>query len=240
MSLRIGAIADIHVGRSSFLSYANIFNAIGIHADVLLLCGDLTHNGYPQEAEKLVQELSGCTIPKLAVLGNHDFHQNKQQEIKNILRNGGIICVDDEPFEFKQIGFTGVKGFGGGFGLHMLGMFGEEEMKDFAREAIAQAEALEVHLEELEHERITKKVVLTHYSPIVDTIVGEPLEIYPFLGTSRLEEVIDRFHVASVFHGHAHFGSPEGKTLTGVPVYNVSLPVREKISKKMPYMVVEI
>jgi Icc-related predicted phosphoesterase len=239
MAIKIAAVGDIHVGRSSFVTYTQLFEEIAKKADILMMCGDLTHNGLPQEAEQLSKQLSSIRIPKLAVLGNHDHHQHKQTEIKQILRSGGIIFVDDEPYQHTTIGFTGVKGFGGGFGSHTLGMFGEEEMKDFAREAIAQAEALEVNLEELEHEKVAKKIVLLHYSPIVETIKGEPLEIYPFLGTSRLEEVIDRFRVSYVFHGHAHFGSAMGNTRTGVPVYNVSIPVREKISQEYPFLIIE-
>lgn len=240
MKLRIAAMADIHVGKNSFTSYTDTFKAIGTKAEVLLLCGDLTHNGFPEEAKKLVDQLKECSIPKLAILGNHDYHQNKQEEIKKILQAGGVVLVDDEPFKMQKIGFTGIKGFGGGFGSHTLGMFGEEEMKDFAREAIAQAEALEVNLEQLEKEQVIKKIVLLHYSPIIDTLKGEPLEIYPFLGTSRFEEVIDRFNVTYVFHGHAHFGSPEGKTLKNIPVYNVSIPIMKKLFKDAPYRILEL
>lgn len=237
-SVKIAAISDIHVTERSHAKYQELFRRISKEADVLLFCGDLTDHGHVEEAEVLKSELQACTIPKIAVLGNHDFETGHQEEIKSILRSGDLILLEDEEYMYEDIGFAGVKGFGGGFGKFMLGAFGEKATKAFVDEAVYEQEQLEVHLDKIDH--MNKKVVLLHYSPTPTTLTGEPLEIYPFLGSTRLEEAIDRYDVSVVFHGHAHYGSPEGKTMKGIPVYNVAYPLMQKHFPDKPYRLIEL
>jgi Icc-related predicted phosphoesterase len=189
---------------------------------VLLLCGDLTDRGFPEEARALVRELHPTRVPMLAVLGNHDYESGHADEVRATLTDGGIQVLDGEAQEVAGVGFAGAKGFCGGFGPRALGPFGEEAIKQFVHAAIDEALKLEAALQRL---RTAQRVVLLHYSPIEDTVRGEPPAIYPFLGSSRLEEPIDRYQVTAVFHGHAHYGALEGRTKAGVPVYNVALPL---------------
>lgn len=236
--VRIAALADIHVTERSHTKYQNIFREISSNADVMVLCGDLTDHGLATEAEILRDELQACTIPKVAVLGNHDFENNQDKQIKQILRAGNLILLEDEEYIYEAVGFAGVKGFGGGFGRHMVGAFGEHAMKDFVEETIREVEKLENGLNKIDHAE--KKVVLMHYSPIPTTLQGEPPEIYPFLGCSRFEEVINRYDVSVVFHGHAHYGSPEGKTSTNIPVYNVAYSLLENQKEPLQYKLVTL
>lgn len=239
-SVRIAAVADLHVGRTMQwnIDYDLLFSHIANHTDVLLLCGDLTDHGTVDEAKQLGQYLGKYTFVKLAVLGNHDVTANESEKVKRALKEYGVVFLDETVYEIHNVGFAGVKGFGGGYGRHTLGGFGEKPMKDFVKEAISEAEALEIALDNVGH--CNKKVVALHYSPIIQTNKGEPLEIYPFLGTTRLEEVIDRHDVQLVFHGHSHFGSPHGKTTKGADVYNVSLPVMQKLYQQKAYRIVEL
>jgi Icc-related predicted phosphoesterase len=234
--LRIAAMADIHIHQNNLGSFKDIFTLLNERADVLALCGDLTDHGHIEEAQMLISEIQVCQIPILGVLGNHDFASGQQEEIKKIL-SPAMLLLDEEPQEIKGVGFAGIKGFGGGFGTHMLGFFGEDGMKNFVQEAINETLKLETDLNKLQ---TPKKVVLMHYSPLRDTVIGEAEEIFPFLGSSRLVEPIDNFDVSAVFHGHAHFGSPEGKTLKGIPVYNVSILVRKKIKESEPFLIIEV
>jgi Icc-related predicted phosphoesterase len=192
----------------------------------------------PQEAERLVVELRSCRIPVVAVLGNHDYQSGQAEEVKKILREGKVVVLDEtETFELKGVGFAGAKGFGGGFDKHMLTPFGEEPIKHFVSEAVNEALRLEVALNSL---RTEKTVVVLHYAPIAATVAGEPPEIFPFLGSSRLAETIDHFDVDVVFHGHAHHGSFQGRTTKGIPVYNCCLQLVEKICPEQPFALVEV
>lgn len=235
--IRIAAMADIHVREGGAVSYQDIFSKISQEADALLLCGDLTHHGLPAEADLLAKELSACKIPVLCVLGNHDYDQGYEHQIKQILTQSRVMVMEGDSYEIQGVGFAGVKGFGGGFEKYMLSSFGEIHAKKFVDAAIAESMGLEKALSSLETE---KKVVLLHYSPIRETIQGEPLEIYPFLGCTRLLEPIERFEADVVFHGHAHGGSPEGKTPRGTPVYNVAHPLMMRLSPGKPYKIVEV
>jgi Icc-related predicted phosphoesterase len=223
--IRIAGMADLHVHKAHHGLYRQMFTHVAERADVLCLGGDLTNLGLPEEAENLAADLSVLKIPVLAVLGNHDYQSGKAGQVRDILRRASVTFLDeDETVELGRVGFAGVKGFGGGFASHMLGSFGEDETKRFVTEAVNEALALENALARvMAAPGIDRGVVLLHYSPIAETVKGEPLEIYPFLGCSRLAETIDRFNVAVVFHGHAHHGSPHGKTPRGVPVHNCSL-----------------
>jgi uncharacterized protein len=236
--LRVAALGDLHIHQNPSTSLQGLFEQISQHADVLALCGDLTHLGLPQEAERLVGELRSCRIPVVAVLGNHDYQSGQAEEVKKILRDSKIVVLDEtETFELKGVGFAGAKGFGGGFDKHMLTPFGEEPIKHFVSEAVNEALRLEVALNSLRTERT---VVVLHYAPIAATVAGEPLEIFPFLGSSRLAETIDHFDVDVVFHGHAHHGSFQGRTTKGIPVYNCCLQLVEKICPEQPYALVEV
>ena len=237
-SLRVAAIGDLHVHQNSPDSLQPLFEKISQVADVLALCGDLTHLGLPPEAEKLANDLRACKIPVVAVLGNHDYQSGQQEQIKKILCAAKVNLLEEtETFEVKGVGFAGAKGFGGGFDKHMLTPFGEESIKHFVNEAVNESLRLEVALNGL---RTEKTVVVLHYSPIAATVLGEPPEIFPFLGSSRLAETIDHFDVNAVFHGHAHHGSYAGKTTKGTPVYNCCMQLMARAHPDQPFALVEI
>lgn len=227
----------MHVGDTMHGAYQDLFQKITSEADIFLMCGDLTQHGLESEAKVLAEDLRSVTIPKLAVLGNHDFESSADHEIKSILKDAGVVFLDEESYEINSIGFTGVKGFGGGFGPYMLSYFGEKETKAFVQAAIDETQQLEIGLGKLSH--VSKKVVVMHYAPIYQTLIGEDTAIYPFLGATRFEEVIDRFGAQLVFHGHAHFGSPHSQTAKGADVYNVAYPLMMRLHKKKPFSVIE-
>jgi Icc-related predicted phosphoesterase len=236
--LRIAAMADLHVSKSSHGAFQPLFAQISQAADVLLLCGDFTDYGLPDEARVLIRELAAAKVPIIAVLGNHDYEAGKAHEIRQILADGGVTVLDGEATEVYGVGFAGVKGFAGGFGRGALGPWGEHAIKAFVQEAIDEALKLETALARL---RTQKRVALLHYSPIRGTVEGEPPEIFAYLGSSRLEEPINRYRVSAVFHGHAHRGTPEGRTSTGVPVHNVSMPLLTRINpQRPPFLIVEV
>jgi Icc-related predicted phosphoesterase len=237
--LRIAAIGDMHVSKTSQGVFQPLFTQISSTADVLLLCGDFTDYGLPEEARVLARELTAAVkIPIVGVLGNHDFESGKQHEISQILTDAGVTVLDGEAMELHGVGFAGVKGFCGGFGRGALGPWGETTIKQFVQEAVDEALKLEAALARL---RTPRRIAVLHYSPIRATVDGEPPEIYPYLGSSRLEEPINRYRVNAVFHGHAHRGAPEGRTATGVPVYNVAMPLLARLNPdRPPYLVVEI
>ena len=229
--VRVAALADLHCTKTSQGAFQPLFARIGDSADVLVIAGDVTDYGLPEEARVLARELTALRVPAAAVLGNHDMESGKADEICAILADAGIVVLDGDACELKGVGVAGVKGFGGGFGQRALGPWGEPIIKQFVREAVDEALKLESALARL---RSTPIVALLHYSPIARTVEGEPLEIYPFLGSSRLEEPISRYPVSLVFHGHAHRGQPEGATKTGVPVYNVSMPLLTRTFADVP------
>jgi Icc-related predicted phosphoesterase len=237
--LRVAAIGDLHVSRQSQGAFQPLFSQISENADVLVLCGDFTDYGLPDEARVLARELTTAVkIPVLAVLGNHDFEAGKQHEIREILVDAGVTVLDGEATEIHGVGFAGVKGFAGGFGRGALGPWGEHVIKLFVQEAVDEALKLETALARL---RTTTRVAVMHYAPIRGTVEGEPPEIFPYLGSGRLEEPINRYRVNAVFHGHAHRGSPEGRTSAGVPVYNVAMPLLARINPdRPPYLIVEL
>jgi Icc-related predicted phosphoesterase len=228
-AVRVAAVGDLHCARNSAGAFKPLFTRAAERADVLLLCGDLTDYGLPEEAALLVKEIpQGLRTPIIAVLGNHDYESGQQDEVKAILAAAGIIMLDGDSCEAHGIGFAGVKGFAGGFGRGTLGAWGERAVKIFVQEAIDEALRLETALARL---RTPQKIAVLHYSPIRATVENEPLEIFPFLGCSRLEEPLNRYPVTAVVHGHAHNGTPEGRTATGIPVYNVSLPLLRKTGR---------
>lgn len=238
--LRIGAVGDLHWPRTGAAELRRLLTQLGELSDVVLLCGDITDYGRPEEALQYVDHLSILEgIPILAVLGNHDYESGQADRVTDILeRNGGVRVLDGTAVEVRGVGFAGVKGFAGGFGDRLLQPWGETVIKQFVHEAAEEAIKLESALAKL---TTPARVVLLHYAPIVDTVLGEAPEIIPFLGTSRLEAPINRYGVRAVFHGHAHHGTVEGRTRDGIPVYNVALPVlRRTAPAKAPVRVLQV
>lgn len=236
--IRLAAIGDTHCTKSSAGKLKPLFAQASDAADILLLCGDLTDYGLPEEAHVLAEELSAVNIPIVGVLGNHDYESGHQDEVIRILGTAGVTILDGEACEIHGLGIAGVKGFAGGYGRRALGPWGEMAFKEFVKEALQEALKLESALAKL---RTPERVALLHYSPIVDTVQGEPLEIYPFLGTSRLEEPLISYPVNAVFHGHAHRGYPVGKTVNNIPVYNVAKPLLQRTyPDQPPFRLVEI
>jgi Icc-related predicted phosphoesterase len=238
-AVRVAAVGDIHCGKNSRGLIRPLFENAGEFADVLVLCGDLTDYGLPEEARLLVEELSVASkLPIVAVLGNHDFESGREDEVCRILIDAGIVVLDGDAVELRGIGFGGARGFAGGFGRGTLGAWGERAVKAFVQEAVDEALKLESALARL---RTESRVAVLHYAPIRATVENEPPEIFPFLGCGRLEEPLNRYSVTAAFHGHAHNGSPEGRTSAGVPVYNVSLPLmRRKFVDRPPFLVLEL
>jgi len=238
--VRIAAIGDLHCRVDKQGNYRRLVDAVNERAcDVLLLCGDLTDHGHLDEAELLAESLAGVRAPKIGVLGNHDHEAGQATEIRRILRQGGIHILDGDHFELKGhvIGFAGAKGFGGGFDKATLQGFGEEGIKIFVQEALQESLKLETALLRVD---APIKVAITHYAPIRATVVGENPEIFPFLGSSRLAEALDKHGAAMCFHGHAHYGTHEGRTPGGVPVYNVALPLLRRADPDRRIFIVEI
>jgi Icc-related predicted phosphoesterase len=236
--VRIAAVGDLHCTKNSRGILQPLFSQIAQQADILALCGDLVDYGQAEEAVILAKELSSIKVPILGVLGNHEYESGQQDEVRRILVEAGVILLDGDAYEIAGIGFAGVKGFAGGFGERSLQPWGEPAIKHFVQEAVSEGLKLESALAKL---RTPQRVALLHYSPIQATVVGEPPEIFPFLGSSRLEEPLNRYPVSVVFHGHAHRGRPEGRTQSGVRVYNVAMKVLQcAFPERPPFRVVEL
>ena len=229
--VRFAAVGDLHCKKDSAGAFRELFAQASDAADALLLCGDLTDYGLAEEARVLATELGAAKVPIVAVLGNHDFESDAQKDVCSILADAGVQVLDGEACEIHGVGIAGVKGFAGGYGRATLGSWGERPIKTFVNEAIQEALKLESALAKL---RTPERLAVLHYSPIEATVQGEPIEIFPFLGTSRLEEPLIRYPVSTVVHGHAHRGSPEGKTVNGTPVYNVALPLLKRTYPERP------
>ncbi len=237
--IRLAAIGDVHCAKTDATAMQSLFAPVNDIADILVLAGDLTDYGLPEEAQILAKALTALVrIPIVAVLGNHDFEAGRQNEISQILGDVGVHLLDGDACEIAGIGFAGVKGFAGGFGKHALGAWGEATIKQFVHEALNEALKLESALARL---RTPQRIAVLHYAPIRATAEGEPAEVFPFLGSSRLEEPLMRYPVTAVLHGHAHHGSPEGQIAGGTPVYNVALPVmRHTFPNRPPFRVLEL
>lgn len=237
--VRIAALGDLHYGRSAVQgSLQALFAQATQEADILVLCGDLTDFGLPEEARALTREMAGSLkIPCVGVLGNHDFESGQQDDVRSIMKEAGVTILDGDTTEILGIGFAGVKGFAGGFGRRALGPWGETIIKQFVREAVDEALKLETALARLRTDRL---VAVLHYSPIQETVEGEPPEIFAFLGCSRLEEPLTRYPVSAVFHGHAHHGKAAGRTRTGAPVYNVSFALMRELFPDKPFRLLDV
>ena len=224
--IRIAAVGDVHMDWDVVGRFRPALEHLPNHADVLLLAGDLTRHGTVSEARCVAVEFGGLDVPVVAVLGNHDYHCDEVPQVVAVLEDAGITVLEGNGIVLDcpggRLGIAGVKGFGGGFAGRCASEFGEPEMKDFIRTTMAAADRLAAALKELDCDRL---VALTHYAPVSDTLAGEPLEIYPFLGSYLLGEAIDSVPTALAVHGHAHYGTERGTTPGGVRVRNVAHPV---------------
>jgi Icc-related predicted phosphoesterase len=235
--MRIAATADLHFTAARHSALLDQFNHVRDVADVLVLAGDLTNDGQPDEMEPLLNVVVRSRVPTVVVLGNHDYESGKQAELTRMMANAGIKVLDGTAYERDGIGFAGTKGFVGGFGRGVLTAFGEPEIKQFVQASIDEALKLERAMAQL---RAQKRIVVLHYSPVAATVQGEPPEIFPFLGTSRLAEVVDRHGADMVLHGHAHHGQMEGRTTAGIPVLNVAITLLQAQQPASAYRVFDI
>jgi Icc-related predicted phosphoesterase len=234
-ALTVASIGDLHVKEDQPRSFRELFGEMSQKAGALVLCGDLTDTGKPKEAEMLAEDLRACSVPVIGVLGNHDYESEQADKVAEILKGAGVHLLDGQSCEVEGVGFVGVKGFIGGFGRRMLSAFGESSIKSLVAESLNEAMRLENAMRTVRSERA---MVVLHYAPIPETAEGEPLEIFPFLGSSRLAETIDRFKVSAVVHGHAHRGKYQGRTPGGAPVYNVAQMIEKPTGR--PYALIEV
>jgi Icc-related predicted phosphoesterase len=235
--MKIAATADLHFSPTNQAVLQDQLSRARDEAEVLVLAGDLTNYGKPAEMDPLLNALVRLRVPTIAVLGNHDFESGQEQELMKMMTGAGIKVLDGSAYERDGVGFAGTKGFVGGFGRGVLTAFGEPEIKTFVRASIDEALKLERGLSQL---RTAKRVVVVHYSPIAETVHGEAPEIFPFMGTSRLAEVIDRHGADLVVHGHAHHGTPDGKTTGGIPVHNVAITLLQAQNPPAAYRIFEV
>jgi Icc-related predicted phosphoesterase len=235
--MRIAATADLHFVPASHTAVLEQLGRARDEADVLVLAGDLTNYGQPAEMDPLLNALVRLRLPLIAVLGNHDYESGKEQELMQMMTAAGVKVLDGTGYERDGVGFAGAKGFVGGFGRGVLTAFGEPEIKAFVKASIDETLKLERGMSQL---RAAKRVVILHYSPIAATVQGEAPEIFPFLGTSRLAEVIDRHGADLVVHGHAHHGTLSGKTTAGVPVHNVAISLLQAQQPPAAYRIFDI
>jgi Icc-related predicted phosphoesterase len=235
--MRIAATADLHYTVQSYAILQDQLNKVRDDADVFVLAGDLTNYGKTEEMEPLLNTIVRLRIPTVAVLGNHDYENGQEVELARMMTAAGIKVLDGSAYERDGVGFAGTKGFIGGFGRGVLTAFGEPEIKTFVRASIDEALKLERAMSQL---RTKKRVIVLHYAPIVGTVEGEAPEIYPFLGTSRLAEVIDRHGADLVVHGHAHNGKTDGRTTAGIPVHNVAITLLQSQKPSAVYRVFDV
>jgi Icc-related predicted phosphoesterase len=235
--MRIAATADLHFSAQTQGLLKEQLGRVRDEADVLVVAGDLTNYGRPQEMEPLVNVLVRLRVPTIAVLGNHDYECGQEAELIRMMTSEGIKVLDGTGYERDGVGFAGTKGFIGGFGRGVLTAFGEPEIKAFVKASIDEAMKLERAMSQL---RSLKRVVVLHYAPIAATVSGEAPEIYPYLGSSRLAEVVDRHGAELILHGHAHHGSLNGKTTAGIPVHNVAITLLQAQQPPAAYRVFDV
>lgn len=229
--IRLAAVGDIHCTKRSKGVYRPMFGQASADSDIMLLCGDLTDYGLVEEAKVLADEIrSSLTIPAVAVLGNHDYESGLEKQVTEVLEDAGVTVLDGMACEIAGVHFAGTKGFGGGFGDRAVAAWGESYIKEFVHAGTTEAEKLESALARSR----SKTIVLLHYSPVAATVEGEPREIFPFLGSSHLEEALNRHSIEAVFHGHAHHGTVHGFTTKGVPVFNVAQPLLKRSLEERP------
>jgi len=232
--MRLAAVADIHIKKENYEEDIRRFSTVNDLADALVIAGDLTNHGLPNEMTACLRVLEQIRVPIIAVLGNHDHESGHQDELAGMLRVAGVHLLDGNCFEVGGIGFAGTKGFCGGFSPHELMPFGETGIKNFVEIADREMVKLDYGLAQLHTE---KKIAITHYAPIKDTIVGEPEAIFPFLGSSRLERALSRHKPVLALHGHAHKGTFSAVTQDGIPVHNVALPILRARKEEHPFVI---
>ncbi|MFN2546785.1 MAG: metallophosphoesterase [Myxococcales bacterium] len=235
--MRIAAVGDLHCRADTRRNIAVALRGVDQEAEVLLLAGDLTDHGTPDEALWLAEELSQVKMERCAVLGNHDYESGQDAVVRKTLTDAGVHVLDGDPWEVNSLGVAGVKGFAGGFDAAQLQRFGEDALKSFVDACIAEELKLEKALFRL---RTKHRVALLHYSPCRPTLEGEPLEIFPFLGATRLAGPLDQLRPNLAVHGHAHRGTLRGATGGGVPVFNVALPVLRRLEKPLGYLTIDL
>lgn len=224
--IRIAAAGDIHASEASRERVEQAFAAVESDADVVLLAGDLTTTGEPDEIAVLAEACSGLSIPVFAVLGNHDHHARRPDELRAAMTDAGVRMLERSCATCEvgglELGVVGAKGFVGGFPGSALPDFGEPMLREIYAETSAEAEAVARGLQATVHCDV--RVVLLHYAPIEATIEGEPAGIHTYLGCERLATPIAEYGADLVVHGHAHAGSFEGR-IGEIPVYNVAVHV---------------
>jgi uncharacterized protein len=235
--MRVAATADLHFSPQNYDRIREAMQRVRDEADILVLAGDLTNYGKPEEMTSLLNALVRLRVPIVAVLGNHDYDAGQEAELMKMMTAEGIKVLDGSSYERDGVGFAGCKGFYGGYGRGALTAFGEVEVKAFVQASLNEAMKLEKALSQL---RAEKRIVVTHYAPVRETVEGEPLEIFPFLGSSRFGEVIDRFGAAMAVHGHAHHGRLDGRTTGGIPVHNVALSLLQAQPQPCVYRVFDV
>lgn len=235
--MRIAAVGDLHCRADTRRNIAVALSGVDQEAEVLLLAGDLTDHGTPDEAAWLAEELSQIKMEKCAVLGNHDYESGQEGAVRKALADAGVHVLDGDAWELNDLGVAGIKGFAGGFDQSQLQRFGEAPLKSFVDACMEEELKLEKALFRL---RTKHRVALLHYAPCRQTLEGEPLEIFPFLGATRLAGPIDQLRPDMAFHGHAHRGALRGETRGGVPVFNVALPVLRRLEKPIGYLTIDL
>lgn len=232
--MRLAAVADIHLSADNHEANVRNFSRVNELADAMVIAGDLTNHGMPEEMRACLAVIEHIRIPIIAVLGNHDYESGHQDELAGMLRLAGVHLLDGNCFEIDQTGFAGTKGFCGGFAPYELMPFGEGGIKKFVEISEREAIKLDYGLAQLHTPR---KIAITHYAPIKETIVGEPEPIFPFLGSSRLERVLERHRPFMALHGHAHKGTFSAETGSGVHVFNVALHILRERGEEHPFRI---
>ena len=224
--IRIAATADLHARESRRQELERAFESLPEEADLVLIGGDLTTYGSPEEAQVLADACERVTSPVVAVLGNHDWHENRTDEMRAVLERAGVELLDRSwtihEIDGCEVGIVGVKGFIGGFAGSHLPDFGEPLLRDVYADTTADVEALEEGLRAVSH--CPLRIALMHYSPVPETLVGEPPGIHAFLGCDRLAAPLVEHQPDLALHGHAHAGTFEAR-VGEVPVFNVSVEV---------------
>ena len=235
--MKIAAVGDVHTGRANTREQVARLHHVGEDADLLLLAGDLTDHGEPEQAAFLADELAHVKVPIVSVLGNHDFERGRPFAVVEALERSGVRTLDGTCFTVGDVGIAGVKGFGGGFDPRQLSAFGERVLKDFVAEIDQEATKLAHALTKL---TTRHKIALMHYAPVTGTLEGEPREIWAFLGSGKLAQVAEKCGATMIVHGHAHGGTFEGKTAGGIPVFNCAAAVLRRLDPPRAYAVFDL
>ena len=237
--VRVAALGDMHCGRVPAATLAGLLGQVNDRADVLVLCGDLTDHGTADEARPSRKSSAGPSACRSwPCWATTTTTRARWPRSSASCATRACRCWTATRSRCAASASRGSRGFSGGFGRYTLEPWGEDSVKAFVREAVEETLKLESALARL---RTDQRVAVLHYAPIQETVEGEPVEIYAFLGCSRMEEPLHRYSVSVVFHGHAHRGKPEGKLRNDVPVYNVALPLMQRsFPDRPPFRIVEL